>query len=223
MTTRLPPPPPDLPPLRSHETIEVPAGHTLVRVHDTAGPHARGPAEPRWFGPLPDRGRFDHHPVGPPMDHRPDHGVLHAACRDPATSTGRPLDTVLAEWVQEHDELVLRKGLRLVLLRPTRPLLLLDLRTWGQALRAGTHLSTSPHHEVQSWARAIREGYPDVDGVLHVPATGGDALAIALHEAGCGAVDASPLLSRELLDPALLPYVEDAALRLRLRLVVADR
>jgi len=223
VTSRLLPPPEQLPDVLPHEVVEIPAVHPLVRVHDTTGTHARGPDEPRWFGPLPDRGRFDHHPAGPPRDHRPDHGVLYAACRDPSTGTGRPLDTVLAEWVQEEHELMLRPGLRLVVLRSERPLRLLDLRTWAQRLRAGTHLSTAAHQAVQQWAHAIRRAYRALDGVLYVPSTGGESVAIALHEQGCDALAATPLLARDLRDPAMLPHVQDAALRLRLQIVLPGR
>lgn len=219
MTDAPPDLPDDLPPLQPQHVLELTVDTELVRVHDELGPHARAFDEPRWFGPIPDRGRFDHHPAGPPRDHGPDHGVIYAAARDPATGHGPPLDIALAEWVQSDRELHVTAGLTLTVFSPGEALRVLDLRTWGQAVGAGTHLSTAPHQRVQPWARAIRDTYHDLHGVLYVPATGGRGVAVALNESAAPSLAAGTvLLSRLLSDPAMRSLVEAAAQRLQLTL-----
>ena len=52
------------------------------------------------------------------------------------------------------------------------PVRILDLRSsWGQATRTGTHPSTAAHHRTQPWARASRDAYPHLHGILYVQAT----------------------------------------------------
>lgn len=219
MTDALPDLPATLPALQSHHRVELPVDRELLRIHDALGSYARTFDEPRWYGPIPDRGRFDHHPAGPPADHGPDHGVIYVAAKDPATGHGEPFDVAVAEWVQTDRELHVTAGLTLTVFTPGRPLALLDIPTWGQTVGAGTHQSTAPHHEVQPWARAIRQTYPDLHGVLYVPATGGHGVAIALNETAAPSLGGGEvLLSRALSDRALRDYVEAAAHRLQLAL-----
>lgn len=124
-----------------------------------------------------------------------------------------------SEWVQSDRELRVTAGLTLTILAVGEPLRLLDLRTWGQTVGAGTPLSTAPHHRVQPWARSIRGAYPDLHGVLYVPATGGHGVAIALNETAVTSVGGGTVLrSRRLSDPAMKDYVEAAAHRLQLAL-----
>jgi hypothetical protein len=219
VTDALPEAPHDLPALQAHHVLALPVDAELVRIHDAVGPHARAFDEPRWYGPLADRGRFDHHPAGPPRDHEPDHGVVYVAAQDPATGHGQPFDIALAEWVQSDRELHITAGLTLTVLTVGEPLRLLDIRTWGQTVGAGTHLSTAPHHEVQPWARAIRDAYHDLHGVLYIPATGGHGVALALNESAAPAIESGTvLLSRPLSDPGMRDIVEAAAHRLQLTL-----
>jgi hypothetical protein len=119
----------------------------------------------RCFGPLLGRGRFDHHPPGPPADHAPQPVGLYAALDDPTTSPpparrveGAVLDVVLSEAVQDGDILAITDGLILTVWRTSGDLRLLDLRgPWAQRTRTGTYLSTAPHERTQLWARAIRQ------------------------------------------------------------------
>lgn len=216
MTDALPEVPDDLPALQPHHILDLAVDTELVRIHDELGPHARAFDEPRWFGPIPDRGRFDHHPAGPPRDHQPDHGIIYAAAIDPATGHGQPFDIALAEWVQSDRELHITAGLALTVVSPGQRLRLLDLRTWGQTVGAGAHRSTEPHHRVQPWARAIRRAYPDLHGVLYVPATGGHGVAVALNESAAPSLTAGTvLLSRTLSDRSMRNIVEAAAHRLQ--------
>lgn len=219
MTDALPDVPHKLPALQGHHVLELTVDAELVRIHEALGSHARTFHEPRWYGPIPDRGRFDHHPAGTPRDHAPEHGVIYASARDPATGHGQPFDIALSEWVQSDRELHVTAGLTLTVFTPTEPLRLLDIRTWGQTVGAGTHLSTAPHHKVQPWARAIREAYDDLHGVLYVPATGGHGVGIALNESAVPSLESGTVLvSRRLSDPAMLVLVEAAAQRLQLAL-----
>jgi hypothetical protein len=226
VTTALPDPPKQLPDLTHEFTVTLPAGTLLLRAHDLAGNHTREFHEPRHYGPLPDKGRFDHHPPGPPQCH-PDHGVIHVACDDPTLPAPPPavdgagsapdnaLDTVLTELAQDDRDLHLTPGMTLTIAELTEPLEVLDVRRrWSQITRAGTHLSTAAHHLVHPWARKIRTTYEQLHGVLYVPSTGGRAVAVALNETAAPALQtAEVLLSRPMID---LPAVTDAAQRLQI-------
>jgi hypothetical protein len=232
VTTGLPDPPNPLPALTDDHVVTVPAGSVLVRAHDVAGGHPRQFWQPRFFGPLPDKGRFDHHPPGPPADHEPEHGVIYVAGNDPvhppgplsgtASLPGNAVDAVLAELVQDDVELTITAGLTLTVFAVADDLQLLDVRSsWGQATRAGTHLSTAEHRLVQPWAWAIRDAYSDLHGIAYVPSTGGRAVAMALNESAAPVLQSSGvLLSRNFADPALLGVIEAAATRLRFAVTI---
>lgn len=230
MTTALPDPPAQLPDLTDDHVADLPAGWPLLRIHDTAGPHGREFHELRWWGPIPDRGRFDHHPDGPPADHAGDHGVLYLACPDPTRSLitvtgagalpGNALDVAIAEFAQADQQLTVTEGLTLTLFTLPEPLRLLDVRgSWAQATRAGAHLSTAPHHETQRWARAIRAAYPHLNGVLYAPSTGGRGVAVVLNETNVHVLaNATVQLSRRLTDATVEGLLNAAARRLQLTL-----
>lgn len=222
MTQQLPDVPASLPPPQDEHLVVVPAGTALVRLHDVGGRHPKAHDQLRWFGPLPGRGRFDHHPPGPPADHAPEHGVLYAALDDPTTSPppaggdgGTVLDVVLSEAVQDGDVLAITNGLTLTVWRTSGDLRLLDLRgPWAQRTRTGAHLSTAPHERTQPWARAIRQQYPQLHGLLYTPATGGRAVAAALNETSSPHLGGRIELSRLLHHPQLLPLVGEVGQRL---------
>jgi hypothetical protein len=221
VTQQLPEVPAALPPLQDEHIVALPAGTTLVRLHDVGGRHPTTHDQLRWSGPLPGRGRFDHHPPGSPADHAPQHGVLYVALDDPTTSPppvgagGTVLDVVLSEAVQDGDILAITDGLTLTVWRTSGDLRLLDLRgPWGQRTRTGTHLSTAPHACTQPWARAIRQQYPQLHGLLSAPATGGRAVAAALNETSSPHLGGRIELSRPLHHPQLLPLVGEVGQRL---------
>lgn len=170
----------------------------------------------RGFGPLAGRGRFDHHPPGPVRDHAPHHGILYVALDEPAGQTrpgsGTVLDVILAEAVQAGRTLPVTHGLTLSIWRTSAELHLLDLRSrWSQRTRTGTHPSTAPHARTQPWARAIRARYPQLHGILTIPATGGRALAAALNETSTPHLAGPIELSRPLRHPQLLPIIGHTA------------
>ncbi len=222
MTERLPDVPASLPPLQDEHLVVVPADTSLVRLHDVGGRHPTAHDQLRWFGPLPGKGRFDHHPPGPPADHEPHQGGMYVALDDPgaaptraAGAGGTVLDVVLCEAVQDGDVLVVTDGLTLTVWRTSGELHLLDLRgPWAQLTRAGTHLSSAPHDRTQPWARAIRRQYPELHGLLYTPATGGRALAAALNESSVARLGGPIELSRPLHHPQLLPIVGEVGQRL---------
>jgi hypothetical protein len=223
VTQQLPDVPASLPSLQDEHVVVVPAGTVLVRLHDVGGRHPTTHDQLRWFGPLPGRGRFDHHPPGPPASHEPYHGVLYIALDDPTTFPppapgavgGTVLDVVLSEAVQDGHVLAVTDGLTLTIWRTSAELRLLDLRgSWAQRTRTGTHLSTAPHARTQPWARAIRTEYPQLHGLLYTPATGGRAVAAALNETSSPNLRGPIELSRPLHHPQLLPLVGEVGQRL---------
>lgn len=105
------------------------ADTAVVRLHDVGGRHPTEHDQLRWFGPLLGKGRFDHHPPGPPADHEPRHGVIYVALDNPTAAPahgGRHstvLDVVLCEAVRHGDVLVVTDGLTLTVWRTSGELL----------------------------------------------------------------------------------------------------
>lgn len=223
MTQLLPELPAWLPELATEDVRILPTGTRLVRLHDTAGPYPAAYDQLRWFGPLVGKGRFDHHPRGRARDHSPTHGVLYVALDDPdgpdRAGSGTVLDVVLAEAVQAGRTLAVTSGLTLTIWRTSGELHLLDLRgRWSQRTRTGTHLATAPHDPTQPWARAIRQSYPQLHGILSVPSTGGRALAAVLNGSSAQRLGGPIELSRSLRHPQLLPIIGHAAHQLGIAL-----
>lgn len=152
-------------------------------------------------------------------------GPLADIEEDAGSVAGNVLDVLCAEAVQTGAILTITPALHLSVLTLRDPLRLLDLRgSWSQLTRVGTHLSTATHRSVQPWARAIRTTYPDLHGVLYVPATGGRAVAAALNESSSPMLaTASLVASRPLGDLADLGILGDAAERVGIVLERVDR
>jgi hypothetical protein len=149
--------------------------------------------------------------------------VLYVALDDPTApapprargAVGTVLDVVLSEAVQDGEVLAVTDGLTLTVWRTSGDLRLLDLRgPWTQRTRTGVHLSTAPHERTQTWARAIRQQYPPLHGVLYTPATGGRAVAAALNETSSPHLGGRIELSRPLHHPQLLPIGGEVGQRL---------
>lgn len=163
--------------LRPDEDILLlPVNTRLVRVFAAGGRHRQRWNTFRYSGPLP-HGRFDPHPLGP--DDGPtttdEHGVLYC---------GLSVRTSVAE-VFQSTSIVDRSTRRpqLVLLRPQRPLRLLDLTgLWPTRCGASQRISSGPKVITQAWARAIRAAHPDLDGVWYRSAMDAGEPAVCLWD-----------------------------------------
>jgi hypothetical protein len=141
---------------------DVVAVHTatrLIRIFFARGMHPQRWNTFRYTGPLP-HAEFDPHPYGPDGSPNASHenGVLYF---------GLSVRTSIAE-VFRGASLVDRstRSPFLVVLRPRRTLRLLDLSgLWPARVGAAQELSSGPKEFKQSWARAIRAAFPDLDGV----------------------------------------------------------
>lgn len=127
----------------------------LWRIHRTVGDHVLPWSALRHWGPVA-TARFDPHPP-PPAMHR-EVGVSYAAL---------DLTTAVAEVFQVQRVIDATDGRpKATSWTPTRPLRLLDL-TGDWALRNGAahSLVSGPRARCRTWARAIAETWPDLDGL----------------------------------------------------------
>jgi RES domain len=159
----------------------------LVRVFTVAGRHPQQWQAFRRTGPLP-HARFDTHPPGPrgrPTD-APDQGVLYF---------GLSVRTAVAEVFQDTSivDRLTRKPF-LVVARPTRTLRLLDLiGLWPTRAGASQEISSGPRERTQEWARAIRQAYPDLDGLWYRSSMDSGNPAVCLWDPPAGtALPVSP-------------------------------
>lgn len=233
MTTRLPPPPEALPSLEAEDLTTLSPGTLLVRLHRLGPPHPMPADGLRTCGPHPERGRFDPHPPGLGPREHPGCGVAYLATEDSTvTQSALPtvdgvfaprnaLDVAVAEMAQTARTLVVDDGLWLSVLELAAPLELLDIRSsWTQRTGAGLHLATAPHHRAQAWARAIREAYPLLPGLLYPPSTGGRGTAVVLWQPAARALEGAVLrLSRATNDSALRGVLASATERVGCDLV----
>lgn len=233
MTIRLPPPPQALPPLEAGDLATLSPGTLLVRLHRLGPPHPMPADGLRTYGPHPERGRFDPHPPERGPREHPGCGVAYLAAEDqgsmpaavPSVEEGfaprNALDVAVAEMAQTGRTLVVDDGLWLSVLELAEPLELLDVRSsWTQRTGAGLHLATAPHHRTQAWARAIREGYPSLQGLRYPPSTGGRGAAVVLWQPAARVLEGAGLrLSRATSDSALRGVLTAAAERVGCDLV----
>lgn len=159
-----------LPPARAvlinelHRTADVVAVHPatrLVRIFTAHGNHPQQWNSFRYTGPLP-HGRFD-----PQQPARGGHAVT-----DPGNGVlyfGLSVRTSVAEVFQTTSTVDRRtRGPRLVIVRPTRTLRLLDLGgLWPTRVGASQEISSGPKKITQAWARAIRGAFGDLDGLWY--------------------------------------------------------
>ncbi|HET6502628.1 MAG TPA: RES family NAD+ phosphorylase [Amycolatopsis sp.] len=153
----------------------------LVRIFTAHGPHPQWWNTFRHTGPLP-HGRFDPHRPGkggtPVTD--PDNGVLYF---------GLSVRTSVAE-VFQGTSVVDRKtrGPRLLVVRPTRTLRVLDLAgLWPTRVGASQEISSGPKKITQAWARAIRATFAELDGLLYRSSMDGGGPAVCLWDPPAGA------------------------------------
>jgi hypothetical protein len=146
---------------RAHDVVAVQPETRLVRIFTAHGNHPQQWNSFRYTGPLP-HGRFDQQSPGrggqPVTD--PANGVLYF---------GLTVRTSGAEVFQTSSTVDRKtRGPRLVIVRPTRTLQLLDLTgLWPTRVGASQEISSGPKKITQAWARAIRSALPDLDGLWY--------------------------------------------------------
>lgn len=146
---------------RTEDVVAVSPATRLVRIFAAKGNHPQQWNTFRYAGPLP-HARFDPHPPGPGGEKatNPGHGVLYF---------GLSVRTSVAEVFQTTSTVDRRtRGPRLIVVRPIRPLQLLDLSgLWPTRVGASQEISSGPKKITQAWARAIRAAFPDLDGLWY--------------------------------------------------------
>lgn len=201
-TSKLPPPPRELPKLRHRDVATLAPGTRCWRVYRAGGPHPGTWRDFRHHGPAA-TARFDHHE--PPAHDDPARGITYLA-----------LDIVgaLAEAFQ---------GTRLIDRRRQSPWLvgfdllvevpLLDLtRLWPTRAGASQAIATGRRTTAQSWSRAIYRQYAEVDGLLYRSAMAGGSVNVALYERAEPALPPQPAIHLSLAHPGLaLPLARAAS------------
>lgn len=127
----------------------------LWRIHRTVGDHVLPWSALRRWGPAATM-RFDPHPP-PPGEHL-EVGV---------TYTALDLATAVTETFQQHRIIDSTGGRpKATAWQPTRPLRLLNLTDdWALRNGASHSLASGPRSSCRTWARAIAETWPDIDGL----------------------------------------------------------
>ncbi|GAB3582808.1 RES family NAD+ phosphorylase [Amycolatopsis endophytica] len=173
------------------DVVAVPPTRRLVRIFTAGGNHPQRWNTFRHTGPLP-HGRFDPQPPrrdGRPADD-PGNGVVYF---------GLTVRTSVAEVFQTTSLVDRRtRGPRLVVVRPTRSLRLLDLTgLWPTRVGASQEISSGPKKITQAWARAIRTAFTELDGLWYRSSMDGGHPALCLWDPPAG--DALPLAPDVLL------------------------
>lgn len=191
--------------LLAGETRVVDVDDEWWRVHKTDGDHVLAWNALRSFGPLL---RFDPHHL--PQGEDPDRGVWYGASTP---------DAALAEAFQV-DRTIDRGHSRPYLtgLSFIRPLTVLDVAADSRGAWAtrsgGTYAISTGHHAVtQSWARAIVDAHPDIDGLRYNSRFAG-APCLALFLPAADAMPERPKISLPLDHPNLVSRIAGAAKRL---------
>lgn len=175
----------------------LPARTLVARIYPRGGRYPISWRDFRFHGPLASA-RFDHHVSGEGR------GVLYAA---------RELGTCVAE-VFQGSRVVDRfaddrffTGFRL-----TRAVHLLDLTgDWPTRAGASQAIASEPRPRAQSWARAIYDAYPKLDGLWYPSSMHGGHRALVLFERADQAIPDTPDLDVPLSHPGLLPDLIRAA------------
>jgi len=198
---------------------EVPVGTALFRILRAGGAHASEWFEFREFGPLD--ARFDPHPE--PVGEHPGRGVLYAvleggaraeAAPGPGPGPGPVLDSAFAacllEVFQQHRIIRRVAGApTLAAFEITRTLRLLDLSDsdWIAVAGGNAAIASGERSRARPWARAIRDAYPELDGVVAASSIVPTARVAALWTPAESALPRHPLallgLDREELSPVI--------------------
>lgn len=189
------------------QVVKVPAGSRIFRVYAAAGRHPASWNTFRSFGPT--QSRFDHHDPPP----RPQAKAILYGADDPTTC--------LAEYFQAT-RVVDRNANQpwLVGFDLQRDVQLLDLTgTWPTQAGASMAINSGPRPRARRWSRVIHASYPAVEGLLYASSMHANRRCFALYERAQAALPGAPVFHRALSDPALLPRLDAAALRIGYDLV----
>lgn len=174
----------------------------LWRLHTPAGDHPVRWDGLRAHGPLPGA-RFD--PWLPPPGPREDDLVTAGV-----GYFGLDVATCLADVFQARRAVDRDGGVQLTAFEPVRTLRLLDLRAgWPITLGASHLINSGPRDRCRAWAHALRSAYPGHDGLLYTGMAGRDCVALCSPPGDV--FPEQPAFSKPLADPALDPYLADAA------------
>jgi RES domain len=191
------------------ELTVLPPGTELVRIYYAGGPHPGGWKRFRAFGPTD--ARFDHHESPPAIS--PTRAILYA---------GTDFTTAVAEAFQRTRVIDVAAGEPyLAILRTSRPIRLLDLRSdWPTRAGASQELGSGCHASARNWSRAIYEDLITVEGIVWHSSMhhGGDAYA--LYERAENAFEASPVTNLAMATRGLALPLAHAAGALRYGLVL---
>lgn len=164
----------------------------LWQVADNAGAYPVRFGHMRSFGLLP-TARFDPHP--PPAADHPIERVLYAA---------GDLATALAERFQHNREI---RGTQpatpgVYAWAPRRALHLIDLRDSGAIRLGSSHvINTGPKSSTRAWARAIRTGWPNAEGLVYSSSMTGRT-CVALWTPAADSFPPAPAFAKLLSDPS---------------------
>jgi hypothetical protein len=182
------------------EVKVLPPGALLWRIYFRGGKHPTLWNVFRTFGPSR-LGRFDHHAAPARMQER---AILYAAEQGA---------TCLAEVFQ--DTRVIDRAARdpwLVAFALGAPVPLLDLTgAWPTRAGASMAIASGPRPRAQRWSRAVYDAYPAITGLLYPSSMHGNRPAVVLYERAAPALPAAPSFHRPLLDPGLLPILNQTA------------
>ena len=179
----------------------LPLSQPLWRIHFTGGRYPQAWNGLRTWGPL-DSARWDAHPL--PEGEHPDHGAAYLAF---------DVVTCLAEVFQATWFVDVHAGAPYVTLCEfSRPLSLLDVSgDWLLKAGARSSVALGKKSRTRAWARAIRQAWPEVDGVLARSAVAGAHDCVTLWGPAGTAFSGAPLLSNPLSSPAIAPNIKAAA------------
>ncbi|KAA9157172.1 RES family NAD+ phosphorylase [Amycolatopsis acidicola] len=184
--------------LHPEDIVAVHPATRLVRIFTAHGNHPQRWDSFRYTGPLP-HGRFDPQRPGKA-------GAPSADSGNGVVYFGLSVRTSVAE-VFQTSSIVDRKtrGPRLVVVRPTRTLRLLDLSgLWPTRVGASQEISSGPKRITQAWARAIRSAFGDLDGLWYRSSMDGGDPALCLWDPPAGtALPAEPDVLLPLDHPGL--------------------
>lgn len=172
----------------------------LWRIASTTGDHVLAWNAFRTFGPLPTM-RWDPH--RPPPREQPGRGVLYAA---------PDVATVVAERFQKYREVDPHTGTPYLFgWLCARPLSLLDLTgDWPVRNGAAHALLSAPRATCRRYAQAIRDRWPDLDG-LQTRSTMDGRLTFALFEPAADSLPDLPAYARPLTQTDTFARVYAAA------------